>query len=434
MTKIKNGYAFALAAALSMTIAGCGGSGSAPEPEAASTTGFLDLSMSDGPVHEFSKVCLEIREVALRQDDGWTSLTLDPAEKIDLMQFQGGNAKPVIVGAEMLAGTYEEVRLIINTERGGNGGLGASPGDQGCTGEGSYVVRKDGGIANLFVPSGSQSGVKFKGEITIPVNSTAHYTIEIDLGRSFREPPGQAPDVMMKPVAKVVANNEVGTLVGKADTELATADQCAPSVFVYDDGVSPNPIDDAEDNDAADPVATATLSEQTMDDGSVEWRYEIGFLLTGNYEAAFTCNGNDFVPIEGKPAAITAGQVTTVDFFVEDQPGSLTGQVADAYFDAAAPGYPAADCAADFAPLVALFPGDVVPDITEEPIATGLLEQEVRPDDSTAWRYSIAPLTALEYTAAFTCDGETFIPVNGKPAEIRPAAETTVDFFAEDAS
>jgi hypothetical protein len=239
---------------------------------------------------------------------------------------------------------------------------------------------------------------------------------------------------MMKPVAKIVANNEVGTLVGKADTELATAGECAPSVFVYDDGVSPNPINGAEDNDALDPIATATLSEQTMDDGSVEWRYEIGFLLTGSYEAAFTCNGNDFVPIEGKPAAIAAGQVTTVDFFVEDQPGSLAGQVADAYFDPEAPGYPAADCAADFAPLVALYPGDTLPDVAEEPIATGLVEKEVRPDNSSAWRYSIAPLTALEYTAAFTCDGETFIPVNGKPAEIRPAAETTVDFFAEDAS
>ena len=433
MNKMTNGYVFGLMAALSIAVSGCSGSSGVPESGTASTTGFLDLGMSDGPVHKLDKVCLEFREVAFRQGDDWTSIALDPAEKIDLMQFQGGNAKPVIVGAEMLAGTYEEVRLVINAERGGNGGLGAAPGDEGCAGEGSYVVRKDGGIANLFVPSGSESGVKFKGEITIPVNSTARYTIEIDLGRSFHEPPGQAPDVMMKPVARVVANNEVGTLVGKADTELATAEQCEPSVYVYYDGVSPNPINDLEDADQADPIATATLSEQTMDDGSVEWRYEIGFLLAGNYEAAFTCNGIDFVPIDGKPAPIAAGQVTTVDFFVEDQPGSLAGQVADAFFDADAPGYPAADCAMDFAPLVALYPADTTPDTANEPLATGLVEAEVLPDASTEWRYSISPLAPAAYKAALTCDGETFIPVNGKLAEILPAVETEIDFAVEDA-
>jgi hypothetical protein len=49
-------------------------------------------------------------------------------------------------------------------------------------------------------------------------------------------------------------------------------------------------------------------------DGSTSHHYEIGFLTAGNYEVAFTCDGENFEPAEGKPAEIASQQVTTVDF------------------------------------------------------------------------------------------------------------------------
>ena len=50
------------------------------------------------------------------------------------------------------------------------------------------------------------------------------------------------------------------------------------------------------------------------------YTYEIGFLLAGNYEVAYTCNGTDFIPATGIPAEIFVGEVTTVDFLVEGPP------------------------------------------------------------------------------------------------------------------
>ena len=81
----------------------------------------------------------------------------------------------------------------------------------------------------------------------------------------------------------------------------------------------PNPIgidDDplSEVIDPNDPVATAMVSERTNDDGSVQWDYTVGFLLAGNYEAAFTCGDGDFVPVNGKEAEIFVNEVTTVSF------------------------------------------------------------------------------------------------------------------------
>jgi hypothetical protein len=119
--------------------------------------------------------------------------------------------------------------------------------------------------------------------------------------------------------------------------------------------------------------------------------------------------------------------VTTVDFLAEDAPGTLIGQVDSAFFEPDAP--ESGLCDAAFTPLVYVFEDGVVPNFTDEPVATTLVEQE---DESMPWRYSI-PLQAANYEAAFTCTGTDFIPVAGKPADILPAAETTVDFLADDA-
>ncbi|MCO4812418.1 MAG: hypothetical protein KC572_12495, partial [Gammaproteobacteria bacterium] len=223
---------------------------------------------------------------------------------------------------------------------------------------------------------------------------------------------------------KLVANNEVGTLVGQVADELVALESCdaefPPSVYVFDDGIVPNPFDDpfAED----DAVATALVEKQMQDDGSMPLRYSIGFLLAGDYEVAFTCNGNDFIPLAGKPATIVVDEVTTVNFDFEDAPGTLVGQV-DGVLVAPE------SCSADFDPAVYVFKEGVEPNFVDDPVATG----EVVLDSTTEqYGYSI-PLQAANYNAAFTCTGTDFIPVAGKSAEILPATATTLDFLAGDA-
>ena len=132
-------------------------------------------------------------------------------------------------------------------------------------------------------------------------------------------PPGLEPDVIIRPTIRLVNNVEVGTLTGLVDNNLATIDPAtelaceAPSVYVFDDDIVPNAIVE-EEEDADDPIATAMLDEVINDEGMTEYRYTVGFLLAGEYEAAFTCNGTDFEPVGGKQASIFANTVTTVDF------------------------------------------------------------------------------------------------------------------------
>ena len=300
-----------LAASMAVVIAGCGSSG----PDTTEETGFLSLGISDGPVHSALNVCIEFDSIELKQsgESATTLIELDPVEKIDLLQFQGANAMPVVLNQELPAGQYEWMRLGVNAVRGANGGAGhtGEPDNTVCDGEASYIVWNDGTSANLYVPSGENNGLKLVSGYTVPVNDTVSLTAEFDLGKSITDPPGQGPDVLLRPTIKLVNNNEVGTLTGQVANTFAEAGNCAPSVFVYDDGFTPNPINDSDD----DPVATALVEAQDQLDESVQWHYTVGFLLAGEYEVAFTCDdGENFEPVDGYPATIVEGEIETVDF------------------------------------------------------------------------------------------------------------------------
>ena len=304
------GLGFATMAAVAM--AGCGGGGGGDS--AAETFGFLSLGISDGPIHDAQKVCVTFTEIELKQMGGpSTTLMLSSPEKINLLEFQGTNAMPILSSERLPAGQYQWMRLGVDAVRGSNGGAGDTGDAAVCDGDASYIVMNDNSVHNLYVPSGANTGLKLHGGYTVPVNDQVSLTAEFDLGKSITAPPGQSPDVMLRPTIKLVNNNEVGILTGRVANVLAEVEACQPSVYVFNDGVPPNGIeDDVVDPD--DPVATAIVEAQDQLDGTVEWHYTIGFLLAGDYEAAFTCDGVEFEPADGNPAPILAGEVAIVDF------------------------------------------------------------------------------------------------------------------------
>jgi len=89
----------------------------------------------------------------------------------------------------------------------------------------------------------------------------------------------------------------------------------------------PNPINDPDDPDENDPVATGLVTQQEQDDGSMQYRYSIGFLLAGRYDPVFTCDGETFVTpfpedqeglVEGVTTLIEVGLTTTVNFEMDN--------------------------------------------------------------------------------------------------------------------
>lgn len=323
---------FGLAAVLTISLAGCGGSSGSASPEDA--MGVFNLSISDGGIEDAAKVCIKFDGVELKKADEGAPITIDLSEPeiVNLMANQGANSQP-ITSAQVPAGDYQWIRLLVDASRGNDAGSGdTDPTEPMCMAEdGSYLLTKTGELYSLFIPSGEQSGLKLIKDITIPANASGNFTAEWDLGKSFIAPPGLAPDAIMKPVVKLVANNEVGTLVGQVADDLLDPESCdaefAPKVYVFDDGVEPNPIDyPPEDPDAVfepdplDPVATGLVELQEQDGGAMQYRYSIGFLLSDDYEVAFTCDGQTFVPPLGKEAFIGVGSVVEINFDTDDLP------------------------------------------------------------------------------------------------------------------
>ncbi len=288
--------------AAGFVVAGCGGGGGGVTAET-SSTGRISVGISDGPIHDAAKVCITFDEVELKRNDESIVLVLDPPAKIDLLSFQGANAAPLIIAEEVPAGQYQWMRLGVEAEQFAGGGANDMGGED-CDGEGSYIVLPTG-THNLYVPSGENNGLKLVGGFTVPVNDTANFTAEFDLLKSVTAPGGLSSDILLRPTIRLVNNAEVGTLMGTVTVELATAGGCNPSVFVFNDGVTPNAIDDMED----DPVATALVSL-----GDPDYEYAVGYLLAGDYVAAFTCDGENFEPPEGKPVSIEAGVITPESF------------------------------------------------------------------------------------------------------------------------
>lgn len=306
---------FTVSASSLLLLAGC--SGSSPDTSSQSTagmdTGFVSLGVSDSPLHDAEKVCISFEAVEFKPsgDESFT-IELDPPETIDLLDFQGASAAPLLEREEVAAGPYDWVRLSVDARRGSNGGIGDT-GSDACDGEASYIVMDTGGVYNLFVPGGDQTGLQLVSGFVVPVNGVVDVTAEWELARSITVPPGLSPDVILKPTIRLVDNAETGSLSGEVSSELASGVDCEPAVHVFDDDVMPNAIEvDVEDPE--DPVATAMVSPQMNPDGTTSYRYEVGFLLAGDYEVAFTCDGQAFEPESGKPAAIDARENTMVDF------------------------------------------------------------------------------------------------------------------------
>ena len=315
MSTNANYFRTGFTALLAVAITGCGGSGGDGATAAATPTGILSLGVSDSPVHSAQRVCIEFNEVELKQSGNaqTTLVTFATPQKVDLLQFQGANAAPLLTNEVLPAGNYEWMRLGINAVRSANGGAGETD-PALCDGEASYIVMDDGTVNNLYVPSGENSGLKLVSGYTVPANDQVSLTLEFDLAKSITAPPGQSPDVKLRPTIRLVNNNEVGTLTGEVAAALAEAESCEPAVYLFDPGVTPNGIED-DVQDGYDPIATAMVEAQDQLDGSIQYHYTIGFLLTGTYTAAYTCNNMDFEPVDGTDFTIeNAGDIVVVDF------------------------------------------------------------------------------------------------------------------------
>ena len=309
MTKTRTNTHFALLVGALLGLAGCGGgSGSG------AATGTLSLRLTDGPIAA-TGVMIQFEGLEIKtageppKTYPFNSESCDEFDSmghctIDLMDLTGAAYRTVFHG-DLPVGEVDWIRLLVKAER---------------NVKDSYIALRDETECPLWIPSGSETGLKIIGGITVTANGVSKYMLDFDLNRSVIQPPGlsippvQPPtedemceqNYLLKPVVRIVDETEAGSIAGvvdpgvlydanNADAPFAGCEENAEGiiddlqVYVFEDfanQASPAELDDYE-GDLGDPIASGIVN---YDMDAMEYSYEVGYLLTGNYLLGLACN------------------------------------------------------------------------------------------------------------------------------------------------
>lgn len=309
-------------AAVGAALSACGGGGSS-----AFTQGKISVALTDAPIDDAAEVVVVFTGLQVHSTDGQT-ITVDygtSKKSIDLMKLQNGVTTNLTDGLDVPAGNYDWVRLTVLA-------------DKNTQGE-SYIKLTSGAVYPLWIPSGSETGLKLVRPITVAQGSTTKLIVDFDLRKSVHAPPGQDPNYILRPTLRLLDQIQVGKITANVDLAALTKAQlgaaaavtsCKAGLYLFS-GASATPDDqDMDDTDGKDPVFYTAVAYDGVNTTS---QVSIPFVETGAYTLAATCNlnvdaadTNDYNPtaVAGAPGyqtmhwttvgnvSVTAGNATVV--------------------------------------------------------------------------------------------------------------------------
>src|SRR5262245_9581440 len=190
--------------ALALALAACGSGGG-------NDMGRLNVAVGDAPVDGADQVVIVFTDVEIHSESGGTQqFAFATPRQIDLLALQNGDTVELLDGVSVAAGEYNWLRLNVIAELDRN--------------DGSFIHFTTGEQFPLFVPSGSETGLKLNRPFRVAAGGITRLVADFDLRKSIIAPPGQDPNYVLKPVLRLVDELEVGDISGSVDlAALATA-------------------------------------------------------------------------------------------------------------------------------------------------------------------------------------------------------------------
>lgn len=317
----------AIFSALVLTACG-GGGGSSPTANNTPTTGSLSIAITDAPVDGAQHVYVQFSGLTIKPASGdEIEFLFDEPKQIDLLALTGSDSEALINGETVEAGDYNWIRLMVDTE----GSLD------------SYIVLSDGSENELNIPSGAETGLKLVSGFTVAQGSTHNFTIDFDLAKSIVKPASARQDYKLKPTLRLIDNQAVGTLSGIVSAELV-AEACTDTtttwgaVYLYEGAdATPMPLYVVDDPDTEATEASNVFTSVELDselDANGDYTYSIGFLASGAYTVAYTCNNLDDSVYDPDTPLDPAPVIT---FYDTSNVSISAGETSNANFDVAAP-------------------------------------------------------------------------------------------------
>lgn len=160
-----------------LALAACGGGGGDDGGDAG--RGTLQVSVTDAPACGFSNVFVTVNKVRVHSSasadtsaGGWVDIDVVPARKIDLLSLTNG-VMTVLGQTALPAGNYQQVRLVLDANRGG-----------GASALANSVVPVGGAEQPLDTPSAVQSGIKINRSFSVARGTLTDLVLDFDACKS----------------------------------------------------------------------------------------------------------------------------------------------------------------------------------------------------------------------------------------------------------
>jgi hypothetical protein len=267
--------------ACALALSACGGGGGSDDRMAAQT-GQLSLAIGDAPVDGATKVVVVFTGIELHSNGGTRTIDFATPREIDLLAYQNGATVNLLENMTVDAGEYQWMRLKVIAERNRS--------------DGSYILFANGGQYPLYVPSGSETGLKINRPFRVAAGSITRLVADFDLRKSIIAPPGQSPNYMLKPVLRLMDQLQIGDINGTvnltalATTQLgatATAADCNGGIYLFGGAAATPDDNDGNAADGADPIVYQPLP---FDGFQTVVAYQFAMVEAATYTVAATCN------------------------------------------------------------------------------------------------------------------------------------------------
>lgn len=176
-------------------------------------TGTLSLSLTDKSSIDYDEVWVTIKDIYVHADtdpeDAWTKI-LDVNRTVDLLTLADG-IRLELGMVDLPAGHYDQMRLMLGTVNSVDTALPAQ-----------YIVDSDGGVHELKVPSGVQSGIKLVQGFDINENSTTELIFDFDVSASIVAR-GHSGRYILRPTIHQIDDSQTRTIIKGTVVDAALA-------------------------------------------------------------------------------------------------------------------------------------------------------------------------------------------------------------------
>lgn len=230
-------------------------------------TGTLEVMLHDAPAN-YDAVNVFIESVEVNNaatDTGWVEIN-SPQQSFDLLELTNGAMAP-LGSAQLEAGTYEQIRLILSS--------------------GGHSVVVDGIEHDMFIPSGAQTGIKLNVNAEIESDITYTLLLDFDAARSVVERGNEQSGIeyLLKPVIRATSEAITGNIAGVVEPLDAEP-------FVY-----------AIDNSGAEPD-TLSSTKASDTDGS----FKLVGLEAGTYTVSVAPTNETYQTEDTTGVEVTVGE------------------------------------------------------------------------------------------------------------------------------